>query len=431
MAKDDGVASAERQRLTTDRRRLDMAPRTLWGATSLNAIGLGLQVAFRALSLFILANSLGPAGQGEVALGYLVSTVGMTIASLGLDVALMRSAATEDLREATRATVWTHSVVVAAVAAIALAIVTAAATPLGVAFGVMAIPPLVFMRLAASSALAEQRDRSFAAGTVAPWAVNALGLAVLSGAGELTARRALAAFVAASAASAAFSALALASWLWPRWERRDRHEAYRTGLAIYPGMLAQLANYRLDQVVIAALLPRADLGIYSVAVAGSELGTLPAQATANALLPRESGANRRRRFRYAAMAVAAAAAVAVAIPFVIAIELALPRYERALVPFLVLLPGAVALAASKVLAATLTAWGAPWQASRVALLTLGLTIVGTSTLIPLFGLVGAAFASSFAYAASAALLLIAVRRLTDPPDPAATDLTPAMAPDRA
>ena len=61
MAKGDGVAIAERQRLTTDRPSRDTAPRTLLGATSLNAIALGLQVAFRALGLFVLAHSLGPA----------------------------------------------------------------------------------------------------------------------------------------------------------------------------------------------------------------------------------------------------------------------------------------------------------------------------------------------------------------------------------
>ena len=102
MAANDRAVDAKQERLTRDRGGPGRPPRSVLGATSLNATALALQVAFRAVSLVVLAYSLGPSGQGEVALGYLVSTVGIAIGSLGLDVALMRSSPTVEVRDAAR-----------------------------------------------------------------------------------------------------------------------------------------------------------------------------------------------------------------------------------------------------------------------------------------------------------------------------------------
>jgi O-antigen/teichoic acid export membrane protein len=281
---------------------------------------------------------------------------------------------------------------------------------LAVEFGVAALPGLLFTRLAASCALGEGRDRTFAILTVLPWATNAVTVTLLAFLDELTSQAALVAFTASTIGVALLSFVAVVSWLRPRVDLTPwRNDAYATGIRVFPGVLAQLGNYRLDQVVIAATLPSADLGLYTVAVAGSEAGTLPAQATANAIMPRARQADQTRLFLRAG-AVSAALVVLVVPLFVAAVAFGLPGYEDALLPFFVLIPGAAALAASKVLAAVVTGRGDPWQASRVALVTLGVTAVATGTLVPLFGIIGAAFASTFAYGLSAWLLLRAAMR---------------------
>ena len=382
----------------------------------MNAVVLATQVGLRAASVGVLALVLGPSGQGEVVLGYLVATVGGGLAGVGLDVALMRSIATDEQRLAARSAVWTQTLLATAASGIALALVVLTSAPLGVVFGVVAVPPLLLTRLAASAALGGGHDRMFATLTIAPWGANALGVALLAAAHELTPRRALLAFALASGASGVGCLLFSGSWLRPRLDRDPRrNEVYRVAFRVYPGLVAQLGNYRLDQVVIAALLPRAELGLYSLAVAGSELATLPAQATANAILPRVSRPGGARRVPYAAMVAAAAVALAIIPAFAVFLKIAVPEYEGALIPLLLLLPGTIGVAASKVVGATLTGWGEPWHASRIAIATFALTLVGVATLIPILGLTGAALTSSVAYCMSAALLVVTARTLASRP----------------
>ena len=386
-----------------------MSRRSLVSASSLNLVALALQLALRVVGLGLLAFVLGPAGQGEVALAYLVATVGAGAAAVGLETALMRSAALHATRLGARAAVWTQSAVVLVASACLLAALAAVLSPpLAVMAGLAALPSLLFLRLAASCALGEGRDWSFVALTTLPWAAVGAALSALAAAGSLTTDAALAAFASATVLTAAASAAVLAARQRPAFDRAPwRNEAYRTGARVYPGTFAQLANYRFDQLVIAALLSRADLGMYVLAVAASEAGSLPAQATANAVLPR--AATERRSFVRPAVLGAAVGLLVVPV-FVAAVLLLLPAYEGALLPFFVLLPGMVAISLAKVLAAAVVGRGEPGRVSQLTLLALAATVVATVTLVPLFGLAGAAAASSLAYAVLAAALVRATGR---------------------
>lgn len=392
------------------------APRALFATSSVNAAAMAAQLAFRVLALALLAAALGPAGQGTVTLGHLVATVGAGVLSLGVDVAVMRTAAIAHLRRDAHHAVWTQALVAAAVAIVAAAAVLVAAEPttgeIAVAAGFAALPGLLLMRLAGSCAVAESRYADLAALTIVPWAVYATSLVVLQVVGALTPTAALLAFVVTMTCLAVAAAAATARWLRIGLVRAPwKSETYATGIRVLPGMLAHLANFRLDQLAIAALLSREDLGLYAVAVAASEVGMLPAQAVANAVLPQASQARPpTSRVILTASAVTAALVLCVAPPFVLVIELGLPRYEASLVPFFLLLPGTAALAVTKVLAAYVTGRGSAWDASRVTLLTLAVTASATLALIPLFGLAGAAIASSVAYGTSAYLMIRAARK---------------------
>jgi len=239
---------------------------------------------------------------------------------------------------------------------------------------------------------------------------------VLTVPGELTRHRALAAFALAPLASAALLLPFVARWLRPALVRRPlRTEPYRTGFAAFPGAVAYTANARLDQLVIAVLLPRADLGLYSVAVAASELTTLPGQAAGNVVLAQASAGRIAERRAVTRAAAETAVLVACAVPaFILLVEALLPRYHDSLALFLVLLPGAAALSTGRVIAAYVAGRGRVWVTSRIAIVAAVGTLVLDLALIPTVGVMGAAVASSVAYAAAAVLLYRAARELDSP-----------------
>ena len=379
---------------------------------------IGGGVALRALALIVVAGELGPRRQGEVALAQAIALVGGAVANFGLEVGLVRAAAMPAQRRAAAAVFWTHSALVAAATAVVVAVLAIAGAGTGaVAAGLVGLAGTVVTRLAAGCALGEGRERSYALLMLLPAAGFAAAAVVLASLDALTTHRALAAFALSPLVAAGALLPFVARWLPPSLARRPwREEPYRTGLAAFPGALAYTANSRLDQLVIAVLLPRADLGLYSVAVAASELTTLPGQAAGNVVLAQASAGRLEERGRVTRAAAETAVLVALAVPaFVALVESVLPRYDDSLPLFLVLLPGAAALSTGRVIAAYLAGRGRVWATSRIALVTAGATLVLDVALIPTVGVMGAAIASSLAYAAAAALLFAAARELEPAP----------------
>jgi O-antigen/teichoic acid export membrane protein len=371
-------------------------------------------VALRALALLVVAAELGPSRQGEVALAQAIALVGGAVANCGLEVGLVRAAAVPDKRPAAAAVFWTHSALVAAATAVLVGVLAVAGAGTGaVAAGLVGLAGTVVTRLAAGCALGEGRERPYALLMLAPAVGFAAAVVVLAALDALTTQRALAAFAFSPVASAAVLIPFVAGWLPPSLVRRPwRAEPYRTGFAAFPGALAYTANARLDQLVIAVMLPRADLGLYSVAVAASELTTLPGQAAGNVVLAQASAGRLEERRAVTRAAAETAVLVACAVPaFIALVEIALPRYDDSLALFLVLLPGAAALSTGRVIAAYLAGRGRVWATSRIAIAAAVATLVLDLALIPTVGVMGAAVASSVAYAAAAALLYRAAREL--------------------
>ena len=395
----------------------DPAAEGLAGGMGRNFAVLVAQLGCRAGSMLFLAATLGPTGQGEVALAQVVALVGMTIVAVGLDNALTRSTAIERLRGEAHAVLWLHAAAVAALALVAAGVLRLAAPGLdAVQAGVVAAGALLFPRLAAACALGEGRERAYAWLSIAPYAAFVVAIVALEAAGELSSGSALAALAITSVGVAAISVPAVAGWARAAPRRALRaFETYRMAVHLWPGHLAQLGNYRLDQLLIAALLPRADLGLYSLAVASSEAAALPGQAAANLIFPRASTTAEIRRATVRAAAVTGGIVLLAVVPYFVLVEVLLPDYDDSLLPFVVLVPGAAAVAVSKVLAAFVAARGGAAATSRIAITVLAVTIVADLALIPPFELVGAAVASSVAYFCSAALMYRAFRAYAGAP----------------
>jgi O-antigen/teichoic acid export membrane protein len=193
----------------------------------------------------------------------------------------------------------------------------------------------------------------------------------------------------------------------------------RFGLQGQLSNLIQLLNYRLDVYLILLFVNASGVGLYTVGVSLSEGMWFIANSVAVVLLTNltagdEANAARmtpvvcRNTLLVTALASAAAAAVApVVLPAIFGAD-----FDDAVVPFLWLLPGSVALSGTKILAAYVFSRGRPLLNAQIAAATLAIGLAADFLLIPLFSVPGAAAASSLAYGASLALSALAYRSLS-------------------
>lgn len=190
------------------------------------------------------------------------------------------------------------------------------------------------------------------------------------------------------------------------------------GLRVYPGLLLTHASHRVDLLLVGALLDSAAAGVYGVAVRVVEgLNLIPMAVTFVSFPAASRGASERRPSELRSVLVVALAGAAPAALFVgIAAPIAIPwvfgaEFREAVAPLTILLPGVVAMATTKVVFSELVARGRTtaylWLSGSglVALLCLDLL------LIPPYGVIGAAIASTVAYVIGASLALFASRDL--------------------
>lgn len=178
------------------------------------------------------------------------------------------------------------------------------------------------------------------------------------------------------------------------------------GAKVQVGNVSGLANQSLDQVLMAAWLPPAYLGLYVVAVSSAALSQVFSQAVRMVATPsitqRESRSERAavlqgvfRRYWLLSflIALAISAALPIAIPVVFGI-----RFKAAIWPAEVLLIGTFLAGAREVLAGGAQALGDPWLGSKAQLGALAVTVLFLSVLLPKMGIMGAAIASTLACA---------------------------------
>ena len=168
------------------------------------------------------------------------------------------------------------------------------------------------------------------------------------------------------------------------------------------------SNERIDQPVIAALLPPVQLGLYVTAVTLSSVASLVGTSVVYVGLPSMAAltsVDERRRLarRLVRMTLLTSAGLSLAI-FAVAPELmALLFGEQFVVAAPVariLLVASVLLAVNRAIESILTGIGRPWDAARAELLALPVTAVGLAVLLPTLGIAGAGWASLAAYMVS-------------------------------
>ncbi|HVL81246.1 MAG TPA: polysaccharide biosynthesis C-terminal domain-containing protein [Actinomycetota bacterium] len=390
----------------------------------------------------VVARAYGPEGRGELAVFVLVPMLASTVLGFGLPTAHAYWGAKHPDRVGTFA--W-NSVLTAGTVGVVLAVVGASVGErLPVIGGVerpalvlVAIPLQLVTILLGELLPVERRYRSYAAvragSGLLPLVLVVAAFLALPGRPALGDVEALIflGWLGAAAASLLLNARSLATG---RPSLREHIVALRYAVLVGPALVLQMVNYRLDQVVLAALLPRETLGLYAASVSITEGLFLPAASMATVLLPeiarRPEPASRALVHRSLALAVAGTAAAGLLVFATAPVLLRLLYGEEFVAGAQVLRVLALTIpvvAFTKIAGAGLAGTHRQAQHLRAVAAAAVVTVVAVPSLVTAIGAVGAALASLGAYLTSALVQWIGwrspARSVGDRPEAAPDPMT--------
>lgn len=180
-------------------------------------------------------------------------------------------------------------------------------------------------------------------------------------------------------------------------------KAGRFALPVYFGTIMSYFNYRIDQLIVAILLPPAQLAFYVLATSLAEQLWILTGAVTTALLPHLTNSNERDPTLSAIIArhVMVWTGMACCLLFFLAEVLVRVMYSNAFVetvaPLRWLLPGVFTLSIGKVLVSEILVREKAQVTMWIAVVAAFINIIGNLVLIPHMGISGAALASSLSY----------------------------------
>ena len=379
------------------------------------------------VGVLLLARTLGPAGRGEIAFLLVLSLVLARVTAVGAVEATTVFAAQRPERRAAQLSTVTGF---AAAGAAAGSFVTGGILFLLDVGGAAAISPSEYIVLVAATVAVAVGDAGFGyllgcgrireqalITAVTPWAY-ALLLTALWAVGTVS--------VVLAALAWAIAHLVRASWVLRRSAEiaglarpsvRLLRESLAFGIRAWTGTLARFLNFRADQVLMGFIATESTLGVYAVAVNASEVLLYLPSTTALALLPvvsrSDPGARTElvlRGFRSAALITLAGMILALLLGPTLLPVIFGAEFDASVMPFLLLLPGALGFVAMAVFSSGLAASALPGRSSLGPVVSLVLGLTTALLLIPEYGASGAAAASGIAFLAGGAVSAALYRR---------------------
>ena len=180
----------------------------------------------------------------------------------------------------------------------------------------------------------------------------------------------------------------------------------RTGRFAFPAYCATLMsylNYRVDQIIIAIMLPPEKLGFYVIAVALAERLWILTGAVSNALLPHLTNTKERDAALSASIAkhvllwTSAGCVLVFYFGDWVITFLYTSSFAEAVAPLRWLLPGIVIATVGKIVLGELLARKKIFLMVWITMVTAVVNVIGNIFLIPTMGISGAALASSISY----------------------------------
>jgi O-antigen/teichoic acid export membrane protein len=390
--------------------------------------GQGVMMAIGLLNGIITARWLGPSGRGTFQLLTLLPIMLSNFVKLGIPQASVfymrrRGASASDVASNS---IWFAVVMGGAAVAVCwvwrdwlLANFLKQAPPELLLPSLLLIPFVLLQFYLLGVAQAEERFREYNVRQVAPNFLSLVGLTITL----VLLRLGLVGAVLVQVAIQVFMTL----WMtWRVHREAPLHLGWNGELArgmlsfggkSYVQTLAATLHLRLDQFLCAYFLTPADVGLYAIAVNFSNLLLKIPDATGTVMFPRLAGSSERdahmatTRVCRHTLFVLALGVLAFAIGGPIAIPLLYGhRFDGAVRPLLILLPGLLMAALYQLLTRNFTSRGKQEVNIAAAVLALGLNVGLNLVLIPRWGIAGAALAHGLSYGAAALLLLIAFLR---------------------
>jgi stage V sporulation protein B len=281
------------------------------------------------------------------------------------------------------------------------------------------VPVVQFGSTLASIILATNRPIHFAAVSLVQWVVTFGLQAILAFTGRLDPTLALGAWLAGATIGGIVGFTVASRHVKLRFglDRNVLRQLLGFGLKGYIANLLMFFNYRLDSLIVNALLGVASVGIYSIAVAMAEVIWNMAGALSTVMFPHVSALDRKDANRLTPvvsrnvwfLTLLAVIFAAVVGRYVIEFVFGTVMLGAAK-PLLLLLPGILALSGAKVLSSYLSGIGRPIYSTYIAGGSVILTVALDLIFIPRYGISGAAAASSVVYTLTTIATLVVFRK---------------------
>ncbi len=228
-----------------------------------------------------------------------------------------------------------------------------------------------------------------------------------------------------SAMAGQFAAMLLALFaVWrqlrPRWQPSwaQWRDALHYGMRGYPGTVADFATLRMDQLLLGGLASSTAIGLYFVAVRLSEITAILAGSVADAVLPEVAAAKHGERadnLLAKSLRLTVYTHLIVLLPLWLAAPYILkfvygPKFSAAGGTFRILLVASVVLTAGGIAISGLNGFGHPGLSTIARVSSAVVTVVALLTLLPRYGIAGAAMASLLGYSAMMLIAFIALMR---------------------
>jgi O-antigen/teichoic acid export membrane protein len=387
------------------------------------------------LLMILIARQLGPAGNGHYAMAILLPTLLVNFLNLGVGPATVYHVGRNNFsaRQAARENLRLGLGIAIAGVAVALPVLLAwgdrlfphVPQPLLLA-GLAALPASLLLAYFNTILQGLEDFRAFNTTILVPPYVTLVGVAVSLYVLQAGVFGAVLAYLIGQTAGLVLVILLL----FPRIRAKDAESApvngrdYRRktigyGWKAHLSNIMAFVNYRADIFLVNFFLNPAATGLYVVAVQIAERLWMLSKAASTVLLPRLSAMHEEPVARLALtrkcfLAVAGLTAIGGAVTAVALYWLLGPifgaEYEEALPAFLWLLPGIIAGAGARVQSNCIAAAGKPEWNMVVAVGVVGLNVWGNILLVPTYGIIGAAWATSGAYMINAVVKEILVKK---------------------
>lgn len=293
-----------------------------------------------------------------------------------------------------------------------------------------ALPPALLVSIYSQLAIATERYEAALVMSGIQAVIYVAGVAILAVPLDLEGAAAglFAGWLAGALVALAWGRRAAREWEGERGavESARVRQALGFGIKLYAANAAAILIYRFDVFLLNAYAGAAEAGYYAVAIAATTALVVLPTALGNVLFPRlaslsdgEADEPRRREvqdqaIRHTALIVfVSSLLLALALP-VLTEPVFGSEFGPAVVPGLILIPGAAALGMATTLYSALAGRERPEYAMWIAVMTTPVAIGLYFVLIPWLEAEGAALGSDVAYISSAVMAGIALRRVSGP-----------------